>query len=529
MKEQLERLLSLARSAWRFRWSALLVAACAGLGGAAAILALPGKYESHAQIFVDTKSVLRPLLQGLAVTEQGRDESDVVKRALLARPTLDQVARGTGLYKRTRSPEEAERLLNDLALEISVRADSSTGLYTISYADHSAKMAQAVVRALLDTFVNSSIGGRRSDTENAESFLAAQVADYERRLSDSEERLANFKKKNIGLMPDQRGDYFARLQGELATRSKLQTDLAVAEQQRDELRRKIAGDSRADLVGRPPPTDREIHAAEALDARIRDAQGTVDSLLDKYTERHPQVIAAQETLRRLQEQRQAELGGVRHTNATRTELSPVAVDPVVQNLQIALNSADVQLASLQTQLHQSDVRVAELQRMVTTGPEVEAELSRLNRDYGVTKAQYEALLQRLESARISNSADRSEELRFKVLEPPREPLRPAQPRRLLLVLGALAGALALGGAVAVLRAQLHPVLYSKSGLAAATGLPVLGTVTLSRSDRELLDRRRDILYYASALAAMVTVLVMAAVFNYPASRMVRGMLGLGDG
>jgi len=513
MKQQTEHVLDLAHSALRFRWSALLVAAVIGVLGTVAVLLIPGKYESRAQIYVDTKSVLRGLLQGLAVTQQSPDATDVVRRALLARPALEEAVRDTGLAARAPTAEAHERLLLELQDEVSVSGDAATGLYVIAYDDYSPQMAQSLVKSLLDAFVAGSIGAGRSDTRNAEAFLAQQVGEYERRLSESEQRLAEFKKKNIGLMPDQRGDYFARLQAETANRDKLQGDLAVAVGQRDALRRKIAGDAPGAPLTAPLLTNQQIQAAEGLDLRIREAKTTLAAMLDKYTELHPQVVAQKEMIQRLERQRQEEYGGVRITNAARSETSAVPVDPVVQTLQIALNDADVRVQTLQTQLQQAQSQIAELRQTMTTGPEIEAELARLNRDYGVTKSQYEALLQRLESARISSDADRSAEQRFKVLEPPAVALRPVKPNKPRLLLVVLLAALAAGAAFAVFRAQTQPVFFSRSALSAALDLPVIGVVSRAETSQQGARRRWQAVGYVSALATLVLLIASASVFT----------------
>lgn len=512
MKQQLEHFVGLAHSAGRFRWPALLVATLVGLIGTAVVLVIPGKYESRALIYVDTKSVLRPLLQGLAVTEQSPDATDVVRKALLARPSLDKVVQETGLATRATTANDHDQLLVDLQQQIAVSGDGSTGLYVIIYDDYDPRVAQAVVNTLLDAFVSSSIDAGRSNTRSAEAFLAQQVSEYEQRLSQSEQRIAEFKKKNLGLMPDQRGDSFARLQAETANRDKLQGDLAVAVGQRDALRRKIAGDAPgAALTARL--SDQQIQAAEAMDLRIREARTALAALLDKYTDQHPQVIAQKEMIQRLELQRQQEFGGVRATNASRSETSAVAVDPVVQNLQIALNEADVKVETLQTQLQRSQVLIADLRQTMTTGPEIEAELARLNRDYGVTKAEYETLLQRLESARISSDADRSAEQRFKVLEPPLVALRPVKPNKRLLLLGVMLAALAAGGGFAVFRAQTQPVFFSRGALSAALGLPVIGTVGRAETPQQSARRRWHAVAYVATVAALVALIGGASVFS----------------
>jgi polysaccharide chain length determinant protein (PEP-CTERM system associated) len=383
------------------------------------------------------------------------------------------------------------------------------------------------VRALLDTFVASSIGAGRSDRQNAEVFLEQQVAEYARRLSDSEQRLADFKKKNLGLMPDQRGDYFARLQGELAARNKIRSDLAVAIQQRDQFVRKIGSGPQGVAATTAAPTMQQVQSAQALDARIREAHSSLDALLDKYTDRHPQVVSEREMILRLEEQRQAELGHVRITNPTRTEASPIAVDAVVQNLQIALNNVDVQIATLDMQLKHSESQLAELQRTVTVGAEIEAGLARLNRDYGVTKAQYESLLQRLESAHISNDADRSDKLRFKILEPPRVALRPMKPNRPLLLAGVLFGATSLGAGVALLRAQTRSVFFSRAAVSASLNLPVIGTVSKAYSAQERSAQLRGYLAYGIAVSLLVAFVTAAAAFNFPLSQLLRHTIGMG--
>ena len=74
----------------------LVVAWLVGIAGTLAVLTLPNRYQSRAQIYVDTRSVLRPLLQGLAVSPQTQDQTDVVRRALLARPDGTFIASGGG-------------------------------------------------------------------------------------------------------------------------------------------------------------------------------------------------------------------------------------------------------------------------------------------------------------------------------------------------------------------------------------------------------------------------------------------------
>jgi polysaccharide chain length determinant protein (PEP-CTERM system associated) len=378
-----------------------------------------------------------------------------------------------------------------------------------------------VVQTLLDTFVETSVGVGATDTANAQSFLAQQVAEYERRLSESEQKLAQFKKENVGLMPDQRGDYFVRLQSAIATADKVRTDLAVAERQRDSLRRKISGESaEGPAVSAAPPTALEVQEATVLDSRIREVRRQLSDLLVKYTDKHPEVVAVRTNLQSLEAQRRGDMRGVAATNgsANANDKNSAPVDPVIQNLQIAYNAADVQVAALQTQQAQANSSVAELRRLVTTGPEVEAELSRLNRDYGVTKAQYEALLQRFENARLSSDATRSEELRFKTLESPKAALTPVSPNRPLLLAAVLAASAIAGFGLVIGLSLLQPVFLSRKSVSTALGLPVIGVVRLARSPEQRNQMSREQWVLVASAAALVGVIIVLAISNYPISQ-----------
>ena len=135
-------------------------------------------------------------------------------------------------------------------------------------------------------------------------------------------------------------------------------------------------------------------------------------------------------------------------------------------------------------------------------------------------------MQRLETARLSNEADRSEDRRFRILEPPRAPLRPISPNRLLFLVGTLGAAVFTGLGVAFLRSQTRPVFLSKKALAAATGLPVIGVVSRSRAPAVLGAERRDALNFTLVTLTLVVVIVTAGLVSYPVSRLLRQVVGL---
>jgi polysaccharide chain length determinant protein (PEP-CTERM system associated) len=527
VNQVVEELVIKARGGFRYRWQGLGVTLVVGVLGLLLVSTIPNKFESKAQIFVDTSSILKPLLQGLAVATTLDSEADLVRRALLSRPTLDRVVKKTGLVNASTSPRDAEPIINALEKAIGISGDAKLNIYTITYNNKDARTAQAVVQALVDYFVEDSLGANRTDTTNAQRFLREQVAEYESRLSASEKRLAEFKQRNVGLMPDQRGDYFQRLQAETANYERARGDLAVAKRQRDEIRGKISVDVAPGGAPARPPTDSQISAATELDRHLQDARKQLDDLLLKYTDKHPDVLALRETIARLEARRQAELGGVRRTVGAPGRDGSAGVDEVLQNLQIRLNAADIEVAAATAKLDEADARVGELRRMIASGPGVEAELSRLNRDYGVTKTQYDQLLQRLETARISDEADKSQEVRFKVIEPPRLPLQPVSPPRTALVIFVWLAALGAGAAAAHLVSEARPVFTTARALESATGLPVAGVVSAFLPDEAIRLRSRAHAIFYVAIGVFLTALIPAIALDQRMAHAVSVALGRG--
>jgi polysaccharide chain length determinant protein (PEP-CTERM system associated) len=509
MRENVDKVVAELRSAWRFRRLALITAWSVCLLGWIITFLIPAQYETKARVYIDASGLLRPLLEGLAVEQNPLNQIEAVRRALLGRPQIERVIDTTDLRLRARTPIEREALVTELATAIRMEGDNQGRQFQLTYRDHDPRVSYAVVQSVLDSFVGGSIGAKRVDTESVQRFLDKQIKEYEQRLTESEARLAEFKKRNVGYMPDDRGGYFERLQGELREIDRLDAALSVATNKRNELRRKLLGG---------PSRGNDNSAVETTwDARIAQARGRLDELLLKYTDSHPDVLELRETITQLEKARQRELAVLRQDSGS-LGAPRSSTSPVVQNLQIALNETEVEIASLSSQQADHRGRVAELRRNMNVLPEVEAELARLNRDYQVTKTQYDQLLQRLESARLTDQADRSDELLFKIIDPPALPLTPVSPKRLLLLIGALFAGLAAGVGAAWLSSQVKPVFSTPAQVRALPGMLFLGalgtvgaTADAGKSHGRFGDR--DTRHFLFGIGGLVVLFVLMVVLQ----------------
>jgi len=523
MHETIEQVIDAVRGSWRFRRYALLTAWIAALLGWVVVFTLPDVYQASSRVFVDTKTALKPVLENLVIDQDVNAQLNLVRQALLATPQLEPVAQEVGLVDtRTMTAPQRARVLRDIRDRIKLtvtqagqqeRQDRDAGsIYSIQYDDVSRDRAIKVVQILQNNLIENTLGGKRSGSENAQKFLETQITDYEQRLRTAEDRLATFKKQNVGLMPTEQGGYFTRLQTEMDAVTKTQSELAILASRREELRRQLSGEApvAAAVGGSTIPG-----AAGGGDtaSRIRETQSRLDELLLRFTDKHPDVVAARATLEQLKARRQAEIEGLRRGDPNAALSSGASSNPVYQSIQLALNQTNVESASLRRQLSDHENKVADLRKMLDTMPQVEAEYARLNRDYDVTKAQYTALVERLEKSRLGEEATTSGSVRFDIIDPPFAEFRPASPKRSLLVLAVLAGALAAGAGVAFLLHQLKPVFTSARGLAAATGLPVLGAVSMVWLDYQQAALRRSYLRYGGAVLVLVVVAAVVLQLN----------------
>lgn len=527
MQDIANELLEQLRSATRFRGYGLAATATLLMIGAAAVLVMPDRYEARAQVYVHTQSVLAPLLQGIAVAPDTGNQAQLVRRAMISRPVLEAVANDTGLFEGLKTSQDRDSVLHSLEKDIDISLDRELGYYTITYGHDDPRAAFGVVKAMTDALVSGSTSADQSNSASAAAFLQQQVDEYAKRLADYDARLATFKQENLALMPDNRGDNFARLQQEKAALERAQSDLAVARSQRTELRRKIAGTAQS-TSGQPAemPSYAQMQAASAIDAQIAQSTRDLEAALLRFTDKHPDVLALRDTIARLQERRRREVGSVGPVSVEGRE-GGASIDGVVQNLQMQLNSTDVQIAALEAQATEAGRRIAALQRTVAAAPEVEAAYSSLTRDYDVTRQQYQQLLQRLEIARVSRDVDKDPESKFRIVEPPTIPSKPVGLGRRVLLSAVLVLSVAAGVGVAVALSLLAPVFVAKRQLQEMIGLPVIGAIREMLTDEEEARRRFQGRRFAAAAVTLLLFAVALLVAVDPIAQRVRTIMESG--
>jgi polysaccharide chain length determinant protein (PEP-CTERM system associated) len=510
MNDLILKLKNYIRSAWRFRWPAVALAWAVALIGWGSIFMQPDKYESEAKVYVDTESVLRPLLEGLAVQTDMKQRLHLMTRTLLSHENLQKLILQTDMDHLATNSEEREQLIEWLRETIVVEVDrqpipgtrDTENFYSISYTYSDRFKAQKVVKVLLDIFVESALGDTRVESDTAQKFLQQQIREYEARLVEAENKLTEFKRMNVDTLPRQGSGIFPRLEEARSGLEEIQLQLKEAGIRRDELKRQY-NTTLAEEEQRRASLGVAANADSPTAQRLLAMQTRLDELLLRYTEEHPDVRELKETIADLKRQAASAPPAVTSTLST-----PTSVSTALEQLKLEYRQSEVELRTIRLRRDEFAARVDELKKKLHTLPKVEAELTRLNRDYSINKENYQELVQRFESARMSERADEAgDNLKFRIVEPPKVPILPVGPKRLLLSAFVLIMALGIGGGLAFLLSTLKPVYFDMRTLRTELEFPVLGQVTRVMTDDVRMKRRIEISGFVSVVVLLFLLFV----------------------
>ncbi|MCB1954770.1 MAG: chain length-determining protein [Rhodocyclaceae bacterium] len=507
MEDVIRQLVGYLRGMWLYRWWGLAVAWVVGIGAAVGIYMMPDRYQSSARIYVDTQSVLKPLMSGLAVQPNIDQQIAILSRTLISRPNVEKLIRMADLDLNVRNEKQREALIAQLTRELRISGSGRDNIYRLAYMDQNPDVAKRVVQSLMTIFVESGLGDKRKDTDSARRFIEEQIRSYELKLEEAENRVKEFKLKNMAFIGDGRQDYFGQLAGASAELAQARLSLREAEQSRDALQRQLSGEEPVLLPEAPKSHDVSI---PEIDGRIDALKKNLDGLLQRFTEAHPDVIGTRRVIAQLEEQKSKEVE--KRRKAGPEKVASLNANPVYQQMKLSLSQAEAQVASLQARVSAYLGRLEGLKAAAELVPQIEAEYTQLNRDYGVHKKNYDSLVARRESANMSVDMESTSGMaEFRVIDPPSQPLKPSAPNRLALFPLAGAGALAVGAAIAFLLSQIRPTFQDARVLREITRLPLLGSVSMVPDEGRRRRRRRSLVFFAGGVTSFVGVFAVLTV------------------
>jgi polysaccharide chain length determinant protein (PEP-CTERM system associated) len=514
MQEIVQQALVILRGMWKFRWPGLVVAWTAAVVGVVVVMKIPDQYEATTRIYVDTDSILKPLMAGLTVQPNVEQQIGMLSRTMLSRPNMEKLVRMADLDLRNASRNDQEALIERLTKGIEIRTAGGLNLYMMSFRDPEAERAKRVIQALSSIFIESGLGTSRKDTDAAKTFLNEQIKTYEAKLAEDEARMKEFQLRNIAVQSADGKDASSRLAEANAQLQTAQLQLREAEFARDAAKQQIEQER---MLGNAAAVQTILQessvsvATPELDARISELRKSLDALLQRFTDQHPDVATTRRLIKDLEDQRKREVAELKQAQAAaaqaaaaRTGVGSGGNSPAMQEMTRVLAGAEVQVAALRARVAEFGARAAAAREAMKTAPQLEVEAAQLNRDYAITKKNYEDLVARRQSAVMSGELDvASGVAEFRVIDPTRVAPKPVSPNRMLLLPVVLLVSLGAGLFFAFAAAQLRPTISSGEDLRTVSGLPLLGVVTMLRTEDDLRHERASLFRFVAASGGLV--------------------------
>lgn len=460
---------------------------------------LPRSFRSETFILVDSQKVPAEYVKA-TVSSDVTERLQTISQEILSRTHLEKIIEQYGLYpdKRSLPMEDVVDFMRrdiDLAI-VSDKNNRASGIggFRLSYIGAKPEVAQQVTRQLGSLFIEENLKVRESQAEGTNEFIESELVKAKQVLDAHEKQVKEFKSRYSGGLPEQEqsnlqliGQTQALLQANSDTLNRLQQQKSYTETMMESM-----GKGMTPTGAKPTSPELEALRRELV------------TLQQKYTANHPDVISVKSQIAALE----AELS------------KSVATDPatgqsgVPANVRAQLKLLDSEIANRNKKQVDLENRIRALQGRVENLPRVEQEFAEINRDYTVSKANYEALLAKQNSSQMAAEMERrAKGEQFRIVDPASYPMKPAKPNLPMINLGGLLVGLMVGGGMGFLRELRDRSIHTEKDVSHYLNAPVLGVMLVIHTEQSLAEAkrktRRQWVIGAASAAAFLGTFVLA--------------------
>jgi len=432
---------------FRRRWWVLAI--CAALGASALYFGarlIPSRYTSETTVLFTDPSVPASYVQPVG-TQDLSERLSAMEKQILSRSRLQTVIERLSLYEVDSQRVPMEDLVLRLRKSITVlpiepiRANVKNTFpgFTVSVTADSPQLAQQVCSEIASMFTADNLRLRQQMSEQTTDFLSIQLDSAKAKLDEQDAKLAEFKRYNLGRLPDNERTNVnllltlnAQLEAANTALSRAQQDKAFNE---SFLAQQLASWQVSQVDRGPQP----------LEQQLADLQNQLITQQAQYTDNHPEVIKTKSSLAELKKQ-MAEANEQGRGDAAPDGIKPwVAEPPQIQTLRAQIHQADQFIGAKSSEEKQLQANIREIREHVQASPMVEQKYKELTRDYETALELYNDLLKKRDQSAMAMDLEHLQQgEQFRVLDSPSLPQTPSFPDRRRLALAGLAGGLVVG-------------------------------------------------------------------------------------
>jgi polysaccharide chain length determinant protein (PEP-CTERM system associated) len=467
----------------RRRWLLIVILAVLGGGlGVGVTYVVPKRFTSQTQVLVSAPTVSGDYVKA-AVSQETNQRLSAMQQLILSPSRLEPIIRQLGLYGDEINQVPMEDLVKRLQKAITVTPIApmaetrSQGLpgFTVSVNYSDARLAQQICSTITSIFMEEDGKFRQAQAEQTTQFLGGQLDDAKTKLDEQDARLAAFKRRYLGSLPDQAQTNLNLLTGlnsqlDAATQglTRAQQDKAFAtsmlvQQEADWQAVQQAAQANAD--GKSP---------ETTAAQITALETQLTSLKAKYTDNYPDVIKLKNDIDALKKKK-AEAEELAKTADKPNK--PVVEPPQIQTFRAQVHQYDDNIKEMTARQEAITQQIKLYQDRVQSSPGVEQEYKGLTRDYQTALDFYNDLLKKRNESAMATDLERKQQgEQFQLLDAANFPNTPAFPKKSYFGLGGFGGGLVLGLGIGMLLELQDTSVRSEKEVEFLLHLPVLATI-----------------------------------------------------
>ncbi len=495
---QLAQVVHLLNVVWRARWWGIAtLVVCVGIGLAASYI-LPNEYRSTTMILVERQKVPEAYVRA-TVSDSMQERLKTISQQILSRSRIRQVIEeydlvrdpttaelvlerlhladntllvgwgvGLGLIPDPKKVRSANSLVTRFKKSVKINVVGRQG-FSVAYRGHDPLTVMRVTNALAGMFISENLKLRESRAEGTTRFLSSQLEQARQELEERERGVQALKKRFMGALPDQLDANLRALDRLQLQLQHIDETLNQLSEQKGFVQKQLIGAERQ-LAEMSEEARTALRAQDPLARQLAALEAKLARLRTQYTDRFPEVAQVKAQIDEIRFRMDSM--GVREIK--NQELEKV---PVIADLNVRLVEISQEVDNLRQRKAKLTAEYASYKARVEQAPEVEQELQKLQRDYTIMQANYQALLQKEMNARLAESLERRQKgEQFRVLDPANLPTTPISPDRNMIlafstVLGLLLGA---GGAIGL--DLLRPRFHSGQDITTGLGIPVLAEI-----------------------------------------------------
>lgn len=434
-------------------------------------LVLPKEYTSQTVILVEQPAVPQGYVTDI-VTNDLKQRLTTLQEQILSRSRLEAIINKFNLYAADRKDQVSmEALVDRFRKKIAVvpvkpmAESNSTQLpgFIVKVSDRDPSMAQKLCAEISSMFMAENQRVRHLQAKGTTDFLTTKLQEAKGKLDEEDAKLAAFKSKYAGSLPDEQQANMNLLAG-LNTQLDASTQALSRAQQDKSFAESVLAQQLASQSSDNPSVQKQL----------MDMQNELAALRTKYTDDHPDVIRLKQNIADLKQK--AVASGTQSATGNGSTGSAIET-PEIQQLRAQVHQYDATIKEKTAQQRELQRQINLYQSRMQLSPNVEEQYKVLTRDHQSAQDFYNDLLKkRSESAMVSDMNHDADSPDFRILDSANLPESPSFPIRLYFALGGLAAGLLLAVTIIALREVQDKALRTEEDVEFFLQLPTLANI-----------------------------------------------------